>query len=96
MEYSSYDYDAHVELIRLLRLTGDLDGARNARTKMSDLFALSEGGRGKWTVFLLNIFLDLWLQWLADESMLVSIPAAALELKGLYEKAVEDYLCKLQ
>ena len=42
----------------------------------------------------ISSFLDLWLQWLKDESLLVSIPAAALELKDLYEKAVEDYLCE--
>ena len=33
-------------LIGLLRQRGDLDGARRARNAMSEVFPLSEGGRG--------------------------------------------------
>lgn len=38
-----YHYDNHVELIGLLRQLGDLDGARNARNAMSEVFPLTEG-----------------------------------------------------
>ena len=46
IEESPYHYDSHVLLIGLLRQQGDLDGARRARNRMSEVFPLSEGGRG--------------------------------------------------
>ena len=38
-----YHYDSHVELIKLLRQSGDLDKVRNAREDMSKIFPLTEG-----------------------------------------------------
>ena len=38
--------------------------------------------------------IEIWLEWLKDESTLITIPSAAQELKQLFERAVEDYLCK--
>ncbi len=37
---------------------------------------------------------ELWLQWIRDELPLCSLPEAALQLRILFETAVEDYLCK--
>jgi len=39
----TYQYDAHVECIQLLRQLGDLDRVRRAREEMSNVFPLSEG-----------------------------------------------------
>uniref|UniRef100_A0A2I2Y2P4 Spliceosome associated factor 3, U4/U6 recycling protein n=1 Tax=Gorilla gorilla gorilla TaxID=9595 RepID=A0A2I2Y2P4_GORGO len=47
-----YDYNCHVDLIRLLRLEGELTKVRMARQKMSEIFPLTE---------------ELWLEWLHDE-----------------------------
>ncbi|XP_023617823.1 squamous cell carcinoma antigen recognized by T-cells 3 isoform X4 [Myotis lucifugus] len=38
-----YDYNCHVDLIRLLRLEGELTKVRVARQKMSEIFPLTEG-----------------------------------------------------
>uniref|UniRef100_A0A8D0RR01 Spliceosome associated factor 3, U4/U6 recycling protein n=2 Tax=Sus scrofa TaxID=9823 RepID=A0A8D0RR01_PIG len=38
-----YDYNCHVDLIRLLRLEGELTKVRMARQKMSEIFPLTEG-----------------------------------------------------
>lgn len=38
-----YDYNCHVDLIRLLRLEGELTKVRGARQKMSEIFPLTEG-----------------------------------------------------
>ena len=37
----------------------------------------------------------MWLGWIRDELPLVSIPEASLELRQLFERATEDYLCML-
>ena len=37
-----FSYDDHVQLIKLYRKGGDLDGARTARNNMARLFPLSE------------------------------------------------------
>ena len=43
VEKSPYHYDSHVELIKLLRESGDLDRVRNAREGMSKIFPLTQG-----------------------------------------------------
>lgn len=43
MASNPYHYDSHVELIKLLRQSGDLDKVRNAREGMSKIFPLTEG-----------------------------------------------------
>ena len=40
---SPYHYDSHVELVKLLRESGDLDRLRDAREGMSKIFPLTEG-----------------------------------------------------
>ena len=43
MESNPYHYDSHVQLIKLLRESGDLDRVRNARESMSKIFPLTQG-----------------------------------------------------
>lgn len=38
--------------------------------------------------------LELWLEWLQDELPLVSVPEASMELRQVFERATEDYLCE--
>lgn len=40
---SPYYYDGHVQLIKLLRLQGNLDKSREARNTMRRIFPLTEG-----------------------------------------------------
>lgn len=71
-----YHYDSHVELIKLLRQSGDLDKVRNARDGMSKIFPLTE---------------ELWSEWLKDEIPLACIPEQREKVKALFERAVKDY-----
>lgn len=43
VEASPYQYDKHVELIKALRASGDLEPLREAREKMASIYPLSEG-----------------------------------------------------
>ena len=43
VESNPYHYDSHVQLIKLLRESGDLDRVRNARESMSKIFPLTQG-----------------------------------------------------
>ena len=91
-----YQYEYHVELVGLLRQLGDLDGARNARNAMSETFPLTEGVLVFVCVcawYVVFVVLELWLEWIQDEMPLVSIPEASMELRQLFDRATEDYLC---
>ena len=99
MEGSPYHYDSHVQLIRLLRQLGDLDGARKARNAMNEVFPLTEGSASVVRACVLHfvhvhVSLELWLEWLKDELPLASVPEASMELRQLFERATEDYLCE--
>ncbi|KAJ7387452.1 positive regulation of histone deubiquitination [Desmophyllum pertusum] len=76
VEKSPYHYDSHVELIKLLRESGDLDRVRNAREGMSKIFPLTQ---------------DLWSEWLKDEIPLACIPEQREKVIALFERAVKDY-----
>uniref|UniRef100_A0A8D2DGC5 Spliceosome associated factor 3, U4/U6 recycling protein n=1 Tax=Sciurus vulgaris TaxID=55149 RepID=A0A8D2DGC5_SCIVU len=73
-----YDYNCHVDLIRLLRLEGELTRVRVARQKMSEIFPLTE---------------ELWLEWLHDEISMALDGLDREHVYALFEKAVEDYIC---
>ncbi|OQV16525.1 Squamous cell carcinoma antigen recognized by T-cells 3 [Hypsibius exemplaris] len=74
-----YDYESHVQLIKLARISGELEILRMARQRMSELFPLAE---------------DLWRAWIDDEIKIHNKENAAdvEKIKALYEKAVLDYL----
>ncbi|XP_052511074.1 squamous cell carcinoma antigen recognized by T-cells 3 isoform X2 [Budorcas taxicolor] len=73
-----YDYNCHVDLIRLLRLEGELTKVRMARQKMSEIFPLTE---------------ELWLEWLHDETSMAAGGLDREHVCGLFESAVKDYIC---
>ncbi|KAF7472587.1 hypothetical protein GHT09_016518 [Marmota monax] len=73
-----YDYNCHVDLIRLLRLEGELTKVRVAREKMSEIFPLTE---------------ELWLEWLHDEISMALDGLDREHVYELFEKAVKDYIC---
>uniref|UniRef100_A0A8C5LDG1 Spliceosome associated factor 3, U4/U6 recycling protein n=1 Tax=Jaculus jaculus TaxID=51337 RepID=A0A8C5LDG1_JACJA len=73
-----YDYNCHVDLIRLLRLEGELTKVRVARQKMSEIFPLTE---------------ELWLEWLHDEINMAVDGLDREHVNELFERAVEDYIC---
>uniref|UniRef100_A0ABI8A6U1 RRM domain-containing protein n=2 Tax=Felidae TaxID=9681 RepID=A0ABI8A6U1_FELCA len=73
-----YDYNCHVDLIRLLRLEGELTKVRMARQKMSEIFPLTE---------------ELWLEWLHDEISMALDGLDREHVYDLFEKAVKDYIC---
>uniref|UniRef100_A0A7N5KIU4 Spliceosome associated factor 3, U4/U6 recycling protein n=1 Tax=Ailuropoda melanoleuca TaxID=9646 RepID=A0A7N5KIU4_AILME len=72
-----YDYNCHVDLIRLLRLEGELTKVRVARQKMSEIFPLTE---------------ELWLEWLHDEISMALDGLDREHVYDLFEKAVKDYI----
>lgn len=43
LSINAFDYNCHVDLIKLLRQEGELSRLRRARQKMSELFPLTEG-----------------------------------------------------
>lgn len=78
LSINGYDYNCHVELIRLLRLEGELSRVRAARQKMSELFPLTE---------------ELWLEWLHDEISMAMDGLDREHVYELFERAVKDYIC---
>lgn len=43
LSINAFDYNCHLDLIKLLRQEGELVKLRRARQKMSELFPLTEG-----------------------------------------------------
>uniref|UniRef100_A0A4W3ILM4 Spliceosome associated factor 3, U4/U6 recycling protein n=1 Tax=Callorhinchus milii TaxID=7868 RepID=A0A4W3ILM4_CALMI len=74
----AYDYNCHVDLIKLLQQEGDLVKLRCARQKMSDLFPLTE---------------ELWLDWLKDEIRMAIEKPDMEKAYQLFKKSVKDYIC---
>lgn len=74
-----FDYNCHVDLIKLLRQEGELERLRHARQKMSELFPLTE---------------EIWLDWLKDEMKFAESETSDREtVYELFERAVKDYIC---
>ncbi|XP_066459934.1 squamous cell carcinoma antigen recognized by T-cells 3 [Eleutherodactylus coqui] len=78
LSINAFDYNCHVDLIKLLRQEGELDRLRRARQKMSELFPLTE---------------EIWLDWLKDEMKIAEDDSTREAVYELFEKAVKDYLC---
>ncbi|KAF8016112.1 hypothetical protein BT93_H1598 [Corymbia citriodora subsp. variegata] len=71
------NYDAHLQYIRLVRKTGDLNKLRQAREAMSALFPLTP---------------TMWQEWARDEaSLMVGVDGYAV-IEKLYDRGVSDYL----
>ncbi|XP_078010507.1 spliceosome associated factor 3, U4/U6 recycling protein isoform X2 [Phascolarctos cinereus] len=77
LSINAFDYNCHVDLIKLLRQEGELIKLRRARQKMSELFPLTE---------------EIWLDWLKDEIKIASDGADREKVYELFERAVKDYI----
>uniref|UniRef100_A0A4W5NDR2 Spliceosome associated factor 3, U4/U6 recycling protein n=1 Tax=Hucho hucho TaxID=62062 RepID=A0A4W5NDR2_9TELE len=78
LSINAFDYNCHVDLIKLLRQEGELPRLRKARQKMSELFPLTE---------------EIWLDWLKDEIHLTEDQQNREKVYELFETAVKDYIC---
>ncbi|XP_015240538.1 PREDICTED: squamous cell carcinoma antigen recognized by T-cells 3 [Cyprinodon variegatus] len=78
LSINAFDYNCHVDLIKLLKQEGELLRLRKARQKMSELFPLTE---------------EIWLDWLKDEIRLSEEDSNREKVYELFERAVKDYIC---
>lgn len=78
LSINAFDYNCHVDLIKLLKHEGELFRLRKARQKMSELFPLTE---------------EIWLDWLKDEMRLTEEESNREKVYELFEKAAKDYIC---
>ncbi|XP_065502755.1 squamous cell carcinoma antigen recognized by T-cells 3 [Caloenas nicobarica] len=78
LSINAFDYNCHLDLIKLLRQEGELVKLRRARQKMSELFPLTE---------------EIWLDWLKDEIKMASESSERENVYELFERAVKDYIC---
>ncbi|XP_019956539.2 squamous cell carcinoma antigen recognized by T-cells 3 [Paralichthys olivaceus] len=78
LSINAFDYNCHVDLIKLLRQEGELIRLRKARQKMSELFPLTE---------------EIWLDWLKDEIRLTEEESNREMVYELFERAIKDYIC---
>ncbi|XP_053555809.1 squamous cell carcinoma antigen recognized by T-cells 3 [Bombina bombina] len=78
LSINAFDYNCHVDLIKLLRQEGELERLRRARQKMSELFPLTE---------------EIWLDWLKDEIKVGEEDASRDKVYELFQRAVKDYIC---
>ncbi|XP_077377625.1 spliceosome associated factor 3, U4/U6 recycling protein [Festucalex cinctus] len=78
LSINAFDYNCHVDLIKLLKHDGELPRLRKARQKMSELFPLTE---------------EIWLDWLKDEIGLTEDEPNREKVNELFERAIKDYIC---
>ncbi|ROI27667.1 Squamous cell carcinoma antigen recognized by T-cells 3 [Anabarilius grahami] len=78
LSINAFDYNCHVDLIKLLRQEAKLHRLRKARQKMSELFPLTE---------------EIWLDWLKDEIRLTEDESDREKVYELFERAIKDYVC---
>ncbi|XP_053727299.1 squamous cell carcinoma antigen recognized by T-cells 3 [Synchiropus splendidus] len=78
LSINAFDYNCHVDLIKLLKQEGELLRLRKARQKMSELFPLTE---------------EIWLDWLKDEIRMTEEEPNREAVYELFERAVKDYIC---
>ncbi|KAM6930387.1 squamous cell carcinoma antigen recognized by T-cells 3 [Xenentodon cancila] len=78
LSINAFDYNCHVDLIKLLKQEGELFRLRKARQKMSELFPLTE---------------EIWLDWLKDEISLTEEESNREKVYELFERAAKDYIC---
>ncbi|KAF3695804.1 Squamous cell carcinoma antigen recognized by T-cells 3 [Channa argus] len=78
LSINAFDYNCHVDLIKLLKQEGELFRLRKARQKMSELFPLTE---------------EIWLDWLNDEIRLTEEEPNREKVYELFERATKDYIC---
>ncbi|KAK8678948.1 hypothetical protein V6N13_144423 [Hibiscus sabdariffa] len=70
------NYDAHVQYIKLLRRSGEIEKLREARENMNTLFPLSP---------------EMWIEWAKDEASLLN-DSNFESVEKLYERGISEYL----
>ncbi|PPR92373.1 hypothetical protein GOBAR_AA28295 [Gossypium barbadense] len=70
------NYDAHVQYIKLLRRSAEIEKLREARENMNTLFPLSP---------------EMWMEWAKDEASL-SNDSNFESVEKLYERGISEYL----
>ncbi|XWS20670.1 hypothetical protein CRYUN_Cryun31cG0122800 [Craigia yunnanensis] len=73
---NSSNYDAHVQYIKLLRRSGEIEKLREARENMNALFPLTP---------------SMWVEWAKDEASL-SNDSNSKAVEKLYERGISEYL----
>ena len=71
-----YNYNAHLQLVTLLRKTDSFDQLRNARKAFSECYPLTE---------------ELWTDWINDELKIASTAEEKKAVEDLFESGVKDY-----
>ena len=72
-----YNYDAHLNLVKLLRKTEHFDKLREARKSFSQFYPLTSA---------------LWIDWINDEQKIASSEEDKKFVLSLFETGVQDYV----
>lgn len=73
-------YDAHLEIVDLYQKLSDLNSLRAAYQRFHESFPLTP---------------KLWLDWIKIEITIANTSEEQNKIFELFDKAVEDYLCKI-
>ena len=72
-----YNYNAHLELVNLLRKTDNFNQLRTARQNFSDFYPLTG---------------ELWVEWINDEMKVATSMEEKKAVEDLFERGVKDYV----
>uniref|UniRef100_A0A8C7VJR2 Spliceosome associated factor 3, U4/U6 recycling protein n=1 Tax=Oncorhynchus mykiss TaxID=8022 RepID=A0A8C7VJR2_ONCMY len=75
LSINAFDYNCHVDLIKLLRQEGELPRLRKARQKMSELFPLTEGP-------------EIWLEYAQYSIGGMGLPGGMEKVRSIFERAL--------
>lgn len=77
---NKYLYDVHLKLIDVYGTLADLNSLRQAYDRFSRVYPLTP---------------TIWLNWLRIEMNLAETNEAKLDVLKIFERAVDDYQCKI-
>uniref|UniRef100_A0A8C7NJ19 Spliceosome associated factor 3, U4/U6 recycling protein n=1 Tax=Oncorhynchus mykiss TaxID=8022 RepID=A0A8C7NJ19_ONCMY len=75
LSINAFDYNCHLDLIKLLRQEGELPPLRKARQKMSELFPLTEGP-------------EIWLEYAQYSIGGMGLPGGMEKVRSIFERAL--------
>uniref|UniRef100_A0A8C8M1T6 RRM domain-containing protein n=1 Tax=Oncorhynchus tshawytscha TaxID=74940 RepID=A0A8C8M1T6_ONCTS len=75
LSINAFDYNCHVDLIKLLRQEGELPRLRKARQKMSELFPLTEGP-------------EIWVEYAQYSIGGMGLPGGIEKVRSIFERAL--------
>uniref|UniRef100_A0A665URA7 RRM domain-containing protein n=1 Tax=Echeneis naucrates TaxID=173247 RepID=A0A665URA7_ECHNA len=88
LSINAFDYNCHVDLIKLLKQEGELIRLRKARQKMSELFPLTEVHCTIVTAFNLTLCPDIWLEYAQYSIGGMGSPGGIDKVRSIFERAV--------